>query len=421
MLLGGLTLSVCAQAETKSYFKILEMPGFSSGISDNGKWVISTVSQTEAFLYNDDTGAIISLLTGNIASCEAYDVTDSGMVVGNADNQPAYYMDGKWHMLDIPAGFAEGTCKLVAAEGSMILGELSNGLYFTPVVWKNNVPELMEVLPKDPFGKAPAAGFKIAAVSGDGSRVGGKVISSEYSWYPVLWDNETPDYIGTDLFVTDKGKPNQFELREMNISDNGRFMVLDVIDATSRYPYLWDIDNDILTLLDGELICVVDNDGRVFSCSPQDDFARTTFVHEEGETYVFENWVKDNFGLDIFANKNVETSGTPMGISADGNTITGFCTGHKYLYNYILHLDPSDANKLVDNTAPKPTVVTRKSDIIVHSESGASVSVTDISGRKVFEGVMKENTCQIPLNPGSYIVSVIRKGSVFTNKTLVSY
>ena len=116
-----LTLAVAVSAASAwgadgaSLKKFVLPSGFTSSLSDNGKW------GTWQPPSGDESDAVVSLLniaTGKIdvlpldadqkeAGCiaRASDVTDDGkIVVGSYNGQPAYYKDGRWSILPLPSG-----------------------------------------------------------------------------------------------------------------------------------------------------------------------------------------------------------------------------------------------------------------------------------------------------------------------------
>lgn len=423
LICSGLALATTSFAESGNYFRVLPMEGKCYGISDNGKWIISTKVSETSYLYNVDTEECIELLTSQTPFCEAHDVSDDGMVVGVVSEQPAYYKDGEWHMLDMPEGYDTGFCSKVSADGSVIYGNVGAGFYYAPVIWRDGVLENVNILAKDPFNKIPAGGYIVDQVSGDQSKMFGRVIDSQYAWYPVCWENGTPQHMFTDMFKSSNGQPNGYEMVSAQFSPNGRYIALDYQEMSTtggvHYAKLYDFKNDEMTDLDGELICLVNDYKEAFSCSPASTLYRNAYVHFEDVTMTLENWLLSSYGLDLSTNEYLEYTGTPVGISADGKRIALLGVYEDVTLTYLLNLENRIGNGVNDNFQTVPTVISKNSRLHICASANAAVSVYDITGRAVHEATMGSNSTEIEVSKGTYVVRILQEGSVHTYKTIV--
>ena len=63
MILGGIAACSSMSAQNQKGVKVLPIPGTTYGMSDNGKWIITTVAGESGFMYNDETGEAFNLTT----------------------------------------------------------------------------------------------------------------------------------------------------------------------------------------------------------------------------------------------------------------------------------------------------------------------------------------------------------------------
>lgn len=424
LILGGLVLCASsAFAQPAKGVKVLPMGGKCYSISDNGQWVITTEVSTSAYLYNDENGEVIELLTADIPNCEANDVSDAGVVVGNVNEMPAYYENGEWHFLEIPGDYTNGDCKSISADGSVIYGSVYTGFYFQPVIWRNNTPEIVDVLEKDPFNKLPAGGYIVDAVSAQGDRMMGRVIDSNYNWYPVLWENGVPSHKFPELFRQENGRPNTYQMTVSKFSPNGRYIAMDLIDYSisggDHNPVIYDLREDVMHTIEGDLLCLVDDVRRSFSCTPAATLYRTAYVHENDATWAMEDWLMQRYGIDMFESGELEISGTPIAMSADGRKIVGIGNIDGNVNTYLVNLGNDIEDNIAENLKPEPTVINRDAQIIISAEAGSKINIVDLAGRTIYSQEMAENRKSIEMNAGTYIVRIIQDKEVYTFKTIV--
>lgn len=105
-----------AMAQGKVELKTIQMSDGARiySVSSNGKWAVGcAISEIDKdanpHLWNLTTYEDKLLVTESSTVSGAWDVSDNGIVVGNYEDMPAYYKDGKWTILPTPEGKEDET------------------------------------------------------------------------------------------------------------------------------------------------------------------------------------------------------------------------------------------------------------------------------------------------------------------------
>lgn len=120
-----------------------------ASISPNGEWAcgmyIDYSDNTFGFRWNLITDKVELLST--IDHSEAWGISNEGVVAGNAtmsigdrapQTVPAYYKDGKWHMLEMPEGnISEGIAYAITPDGKYICGSVVVSGQYNGYVWND--------------------------------------------------------------------------------------------------------------------------------------------------------------------------------------------------------------------------------------------------------------------------------------------
>lgn len=167
-------------------------------ISDNGVWMVSeldleksmrirNLTTGERWQYIFDGGDFSNHWDLSRTHC----VADDGTVVGEFNDIPAYWRDGKWTHLKGATGTGAAIVGAITADGSMIVGGFSDSsLSFTdrqmtyPCVWYRNDdgtygdPVFLPNPGRDYFGLSPQY-LHCTAVSRDGKTIGATMRSGQ--------------------------------------------------------------------------------------------------------------------------------------------------------------------------------------------------------------------------------------------------
>lgn len=186
-------LGLSAQSESP-VLKTLEIPfGTICGMSDNGRWAVyddgndGVERGCSVDVYDLATGTIVTLSEGTEGdNIHLNDISDDGKIVaGSYNNVPAYFKDGKWTVLPLPAGTRGygGRVSSMTPDGSVMVGMIYNNSFnFTSCYWKDGNLITLEGLPTTDISGKENAELNIVAVSADGNIVLGGLSTNHPGW-----------------------------------------------------------------------------------------------------------------------------------------------------------------------------------------------------------------------------------------------
>lgn len=344
-----------------------------ANISNNGKWAVGSAFDNSdnagfniaASIWNLETGERTILANADEGMSEANCVNDEGTIIGGAYlNQPAYYQDGQWNTLEIPAGYTMGTVTDIAVVGADIIfvGRVQDNdaaQSISAAKWVNGVYEQAtdRNLRRDHMGEAANVNT-CYAISEDGSVIMGAL---EYN----AWPNVTPFVInGEEKFIIEtenEQNKNLSYIFEPKMSANGKYITGkyrhvvynegENFASTDIYqPCLYNIETKQFEIF--EKVGVewggwdVDNNGVVYANTPVNEHPiRQGYVITNGNAVELEQMLLSNGitqeeidaasapATEMFDNK----LGTILAVSRDGKTIIG-CAGQCATYNWVVTL-----------------------------------------------------------------------------------
>ncbi len=342
-------------------------------ISNNGKWAVGSAFDdsdnasysVSASLWNLKTGERTFLATAEEGMSEANCVNDEGTIIGGAYlNQPAYYQDGKWNTLEVPAGYTMGTVTDIAIVGADVIfvGRVQDNdaaQSITAAKWVNGVYEQAtdRSLRRDHRGEAANVNT-CYAISEDGTVIMG---SLEYN----AWPNATPFVInGEEKFIieteTEQNK-NLSYIWEPRMSANGKYITGKyrhvVYNEGEEFPTTdifqacrYNVETKQFELFEKEGVewggWAVDNNGIIYANTPVNEHPiRQGYVITNGNTVEFEQMLLTNGitqeQIDAASAPTYEEFdnklGTIIAVSRDGKTIIG-CAGQCATYNWVVTL-----------------------------------------------------------------------------------
>lgn len=131
-LIFAITLLAAVSAQASPIEIPTSMPGYSfRGFSPNGEWAVSDDSSHSPLV-------ILNLTTGkqftyseNYANGNGNFISDTGVVVGSIfeADKAAYWENGEWQLLPVPAGTAMSFANGITPDGKMIVGSMSPSDY----------------------------------------------------------------------------------------------------------------------------------------------------------------------------------------------------------------------------------------------------------------------------------------------------
>lgn len=322
--------------------------GYLSGMADNGRWALYKTpdyDEEDAIPRRLDLekGIIEELpldasQTGYGQICVCRDITDDGeLIVGSYNSRPAYYKDGKWTRLPVPAGLRgyTGDVYSVTPDGSMMCGWISNSFTdFKPVLWKNgelveltNLPTYEEmrdrgIISREDYNEhrqnSQTPNLAFFKISADGKQVLSGVDHNYPGWgasYIVYHvESDTYDWIADDsihgdVFVDGAHMSNNGEWISAGIS--GTVYNPDGSWDNSMTPARYHVPTGTFERTDAAGI--IDNNGVCYGNGIP-----------SGSVYVpIDKILSQKYGINFYARTGFESTGWWLDISSDTRTLVG--------------------------------------------------------------------------------------------------
>lgn len=309
------------------------------GISRSGNYA-GYVSQTldektddfiyECYVYNTETCEQIKHTVPTITTWEGVTTSqyyDEVKCVSDDGNTILYYNSSATRglissneqtvELQLPDKYINAVPTFFSSDASVVVGvcRYEEDRMMLPVVWKNGVPEILEV-PEflangNPIG---LSGVLARGCSNDGSVIYG----SEWSLFGLIyWKNGTMVDIGSKYAEKlDDGNVAliQTHSSSTNISPNGKFIAA-YFNANGRtlggifYPAIVNTETGEATIYreyEGYLGIHAMNDGTLFVERPMSSDGASVIDYKTGEIKPISEWSKERYGLTITDNRFVQ-------------------------------------------------------------------------------------------------------------------
>ena len=361
-------------AESASLKKFVLPTGFTSSLSDNGKW------GTWQPASGDETDAVVSLLnvsTGKIDQlpldadqtaagyvARTNDVSDDGrIVVGSFNGQAAYYKDGRWTELPMPDGKRKwnGQVTSVTPDGRVMVGVISQAMtLFEGIVWIDGqirsdiiIPTHQEMYDLGIIDKStlddhiadkrvyPNSYF--FSVSSDGKKI---LVGLDHN-YPawgacyIVYDLDSGKY----QWIRTDGLKGDWFIDEAMMSNNGKWVggyaVTEGMPGfEEQTTYRFDVENGKFEYMpDIVRATVIDNKGR-FLCAPSADGVVSNLCVPSGGLMVdLPQILRQKYDMDFTELTGWSTTGYAMGIDDSGKTILAMAQMRESAYSLTLPVD----------------------------------------------------------------------------------
>ena len=446
-------------------------------ISENGKWACgaalansesSTSGYSNAVKWNLETGKTIYLQESEFEMSDAYWISNDGTLVGGSYlNQPAYNLNGEWIALDWP---------FVNLEGGQKTGEV-NSIYFngndticmgwiytqTHAVlarWVNGTPddefsdvELNKYHNTTRPNNTKASQHMLRAVSADGSRMIVTLDRAINDPYGAYFSTTYVQY-GDKVQIIERDFDERYEaasyVEEVVMSPNGKWACGDIFAfakansgvSSGHLAFLYDIDNDELTVFpplpSGKMTTAtaVDNNGNVYFRTIKDivdfDPLGKPYIYKNNEYVELEKCLLAFKGIlesDIDAivkdeaeERDEDDLGHVWGVSADGKTLIG-AGGSTKSNIWVAKLNNSPYNvspvTAVENITYNKLNAFYSNGVISLTGNANMIEVYSITGSKVFTSNVENNSIEVNLNKGIYIVKAFAGSNISTSKIIV--
>lgn len=222
-------------------------------LSPNGKWACGVYNdysyENHGFRWNLESDEI-EMLGNPTEKSEAWSITDDGTIAGRFTSHevldggaaaivPGIYKDGKWTMLELPAGasiddtaaeFFIGTALAISHDGRYVSGSVVFNYDYRPYVWCDG--KILKSLDISNGGQGMESAMPYC-ISPDGQYVGGWSLGLS-SRKCTIWNTST----GARKFLTDY----EFIYAEVNrFSPDGKKLIL-----SGNGNFLYDIETETL-------------------------------------------------------------------------------------------------------------------------------------------------------------------------------
>lgn len=353
----------CLAQSGSPVLKTLEIPfGTIVGMSDNGRWAVydddndGVDGGCAVNVYDLTEGTVKKLSDGSEGdNVHLSDISDDGMVVaGSYNNVPAFFKDGRWTVLPMPAGTRGygGKVSSMTPDASVMVGMIYNSSYnFTSCFWKNGELVPLEGLPTTDISGNENAELNLVAVSSDGNTVLGGLSTNHPGWgcCYFVYDVKTKTYemlgknLNSESFIDNVMMSNDGSYVSGNV-----YLVREIEGAEwpeeKIVPFLYDVHGKTFEMYDGtqdadQFVASVANNGLMFCSTPSGNQVRTMSVRVNGMYIDLGMILKQRYSIDFAKAVGVEYTGTAVAVSDDCKTIVAFPSPQED--NYVLTLPVS--------------------------------------------------------------------------------
>lgn len=467
-----------AQTKPKGVFMNLYAEDMAqpNAISENGKWAVGSsfwsgnenqVGTINASKWNLETGERIYLVEENEFS-DALCITNDGTLIGGSYlGQPAYNLNGEWHVLPMPRGYTDGSGDVVALtivnNDTIMIGNIFAGMESGKIIrWKNSKIDNefeyrqhtrwkeisdMEIL---------AEMEKVRGMSTDAERY---LISLDHNLMPTAMGGNMPTtyvQIGSDKNYDVTIIDREFDIydlvsfvEEATMSFNGKH-VCGRIHAVPRDGYeapeapsisfTYDVDKDEFVHY-GDIketgryagASCIDNNGHAYFKSIDGNTPLgKPYIYQNNEFIELEKILLKYEGIteaqiDAIITDEVEGSdeddlGIVWAVSADGKTLIGAGGALKgHIWCAKLECSPYDVDAYtnVENVTYDNIAAYYANGIITLSSNADMIEVYSITGAKVMSQVVENNSIKANLRNGIYVVKIYNGNDIATSKIIV--
>lgn len=447
-----------------------------NALSENGKWAVGSAfwsgnenqaGTINASKWNLETGERILLVHENDMS-DALCISNDGTLVGGSYlGQPAYNLNGEWHVLPMPRGYNEGSGDVVSlaivGTDTFMIGNIYASLESGKIIrWKNGQVDedfqyrqhtrWKEIIDEEILAEME----KVRGMSSDAERY---LISLDHNLMATAIGGNMPTtyvQIGSDINHDVTILDREFDIydlvsfvEEAAMSFNGKF-ICGRIHAIPREGYeapespsvsfTYDVDNavfthyrDITEIGRYAGASCIDNQGNTYFKSIDGNSPLgKPYIYKNGEYIELEKILLSYEGIteaqiDAIVTDEVEGSdeddlGIVWAVSGDGKTLIG--AGGQLKGNiWCARLECSpyevDSYTSVENITYNNLSATYNNGVITLSDNANKIEVYSITGAKVMSEIVEGNNVKANLNKGIYIVKAHHNNIISTSKIIV--
>ncbi|MBQ8721538.1 MAG: hypothetical protein IJY67_05270 [Paludibacteraceae bacterium] len=435
-------------------------------LSENGQWAcgahFANGDMNQAFyvygsIWNTQTGERIYLEEDPTIPCATYWVNNEGTFAAGAHyDQPAYYINGLWHSLEMPRGYDNAVGEVSAVgfndngDTIMIGWAYTAATRGTIMRWING--ELDKEFKYRNTVREWETKAEMERTRGLSKDAKVYLISLDHCLLPVNGGGNLPTtYVMTEdttiiIERSIKGYDRVSFVSGAELSRNGKWVVGSIYgvgltpeDGEGAISFLYEIETDRLQILEGReqgmMACTVDDYGRVLYCRGGGGTPlRKPFVKRENEFIPLEEILVKYDGItaeqiDAIMTDEVEEAGeddlgTLYDVSADGRTILG-CGGPAKKYNWVAHLSHSvhDMDPNVNDTpiSYNNLAAFYSADNIILSGMVDKIEIYDLKGSLVMQENISSAFLPTNLKNGIYVIKLYnyKTNTITTSKIVI--
>ena len=428
-----------------------------TSISENGEWACGSAFnnsdnagyQSNASKWNLKTGERIYLVSDeelDVAQSDAFAITNDGsLVVGQYLHQPAYHVNGQWHILELTQGYTIGEARgiTIIDNDTIFVGRIFDGLGYQKVQsakWVNGKFEsFTDIIPREyQYNEDKLMANQITGISTDGRILLGATD-------PMCWPARTPFIIkdGEFKLLSINNRPEFSNYRygadffkEEKMSHNGKYITFSFFGHNIHIPCVYDVEKDefrILTEAPAETGGkAIDNIGNVYYAGPMTTGVdRKSYVTINGKAIQVDNILLEKFGI---TQEQIDATCTDpdltgsirfiYDVAADGKTIIGSAGYGTGGYNWVLKLD----NNLHDETLHAVTVDNSNHKNITSFYTNGHINILGnadyieiytTNGQMMLSQQVTTPIIPTSLKQGVYIITLYKNNHKTTNKLII--
>lgn len=414
-LLGS--ASVFAQGTAKIMYSDNSIPAALNKLSNNVKYAVGSQGVAVAAARWDLETGVVDLFPCSQRGI-GYDISNGGLVVGECDNQPAYYDLETKEAVELPTGrgYNGGQVMGVTDDGSLMAGKIFDAHFKAlPVIWSNDAYEELPT-PLETPNKGGIIYTLVTDISSDGSIILGNVYGYLGEMYGIIWTGIAPNYeyklYGTNIMG------EYLDYSATRLSADGKWVVGETTSKDGEvYCYRYNIPEDkfeIITEKSGLFTSTgIANDGTIVAYEGKEGgdpmVGRMSYVIKDDHMIELGEYVRNNFGVEL---EGISTSCTVTDISGDGNTIIGFFMSSVFFRSFCVKTTPAEIAS-----------VTRDYEFSVNENSlvcpaGTSwIELYDMAGKKIAATTGMDFSLT-GLAVGIYMVHAVVDGKIVVTKII---
>ena len=465
LLFFGLSTLICANAQSQNA-ELLPITEFDNAaitsISENGDWACGSAFnnadgagfQSNASKWNLTTGERTHLVPEDeldVAQSDAFCISNDGTLVGGQYlSQPAYNLNGEWHVLPLPKGYTMGEVRdfAITNNDTIFIGRIFDGDGYQKIQsaqWiKGEFEKIADSIPEElQRNEDNNMMNQTTAISSDGKIILGAIRPVEWPMtagvegrVPFILKNgnfKLLSPLGREEF-NKFGEDAVYFFKEEKLSHNGKFIALKLFANNIHLSCYYNVEQDKFILIEGapeETGClVVDNSGTPYYGGPiSTGVDRHTYINKDGKNHNIDDVLKSAFGItqdQINATCSDEFLTGSLrwiyDISEDAKTIIGCAGEGSGTYNWVLKLPfPLIEGKItaIENITNNNLATFYANGNINFTDNVNHIEIFNANGQLLQSQEVTSSSIPTSLKQGTYIIKAYTANKQITTSKLI--